>query len=356
MTGMILLTLGLAGARDPSRRLHVDPVLDGDCFNTPCSLRTATLTVRCADVLYFSGTVITPTSYPSEFSDIFLQMSLMNATAFGRGTVIDGRLLAGEMLWQITSHAVFTWVVIDNFTFRHFAKPIATRQYAWSAGSYVVFRGCVFEDSTADLFSVHGGTLLFENCVFRNVSGRAVKAVGQVAVDMVACAFENCAALFFAGSDAAFTNCRFTGMRGQRGGAVYAAKTTLLVDHCVFRDCAAAVNGGALYVRDSAGQFESEVRDSCFVGTRAAVNGSAIFTYASRLEGSGNCFADEESVACLAGTVNFTGSVHDRACSACLRREPAEGIEYGFEPVDTNRWYQLDDLKPGTEIVLDDDL
>lgn len=282
-------------------------------------------------------------------------MSLMNTTAMSHGTIIDGKLLSGDMLWQITSHGVFTWTLLDNFTFRNFAKPIAVRQYTWSAGPYIIFRNCVFEDSTADLFSLNGGTIIFENCAFRNLTGRPIKTVGEVTADFVDCTFDNCQALFFSGSDASFTNCRFLNMRGQRGGAIYAAKTTLFVGHCIFVNCQAQVNGGAIYIRESNERFESEVANSCFVRTHAGVNGSAIYSYLSHLSLNQNCFESELAVSELGSSLEISGTLYDDKCAECQMRIPTEYIPIDYTPVDTNKWYQFDNLEPGTTIVIDED-
>jgi hypothetical protein len=341
-------------SRDP-RTLYVDPTLDGDCFTSACGMKTAALVVRVADSVYFPPTVIRPTSYPSEFSDLFMQLTLMNTTVISRGTTIDGRFLGADMLWQITSSAVFTWTVLHNWTFRYFSKPIAVREYAWSTSPYVIFRDCTFEDSFADLFAMRGGTLIFENCVFRNVSGRPLKAISDVHADFVECTFEGCAGLFVSGSDASFTNCRFTRMGGQRGGAIHSMRSTLFVDHCVFTNCEAAVNGGAIYVRESAAAFESEIRNSCFIANTAKANGTDVFAYQSHLEVRHNCFGGEEGVVNMMGDVAMENITYDRQCLGCLTGPPAEVLENDYSPVDTNKWYQFDDLKSGTTAIIDDE-
>ena len=352
---MLLQLCVICTARDPSRNLYVDPHGDGDCFGTPCSIQTAALVARCADVIHFPPAVIKPTSYPSDFSDLFLQMSLMNVTAVSDGTVIDGRYLSGEMLMQITSHEVFTWVVFDNFTFKHFTKPIATRQYTWSAGPYVMFRNCIFEDSDSDLFVVKGGTLIFENCIFRNVKGRPIKGIGEVTTDFTDCVFEECGSLFFSECGASFTNCRFKQMRGKRGGAIYAAKTTLNIERCMFVDCHAEFSGGAIYIRDAHERLESEIKDSCFVRTAADVNGSAVYCYCAYVELSGNCFASEKSIVNVSGSVEVTNSTYDATCRAWEAWGPAQPIPIDYTPTDTNKWYQFDDMRSGATIIIDDD-
>ncbi|OHT16539.1 polymorphic repeat outer membrane protein [Tritrichomonas foetus] len=338
------------------RIIHIDPNHDGDCFDKPCAMKTATLVVRAADTVIFPAVVIHPNSYPSEFSDLFIQLTLMNTTVLSKGTVVDGKLLAGEMLWQITSHPVYTWTVFENWTFRHFSKPIAKRQYTWSTGPFVIFKDCTFEDCDADLFTMSGGTIIFENCIFRNIkNGRIVKAVSEVRADFTDCSFENCNALFFHGSDASFVNCRFNNMNGQRGGAVYAAKSTIYVERCLFMNCNAEFNGGAIYIRDSPKNFECEVKNSCFINTHAGINGSAIYAYLSYVELSGNCYSKEDDVMNFAGEFVITNTTVDSKCIECMKMPPAEVIPNDYTPVDTNKWYQFDDLKSDTTIIIDDD-
>jgi hypothetical protein len=338
-----------------ARTLYVDPTLDGDCFSSPCSIKTAALVVRVADTLIFSATSIRPGSYPSEFSDLFTQLTLMNTTVVSQGTVVDGRFLAGDMLWAVTSHAVYTWAVFHNWTFCHFSKPIASREFTWSSGPFVVFRNCRFENCDSDLFTLKGGTIIFENCFFKDLSGRVIKAISEVTATFLDCSFENCAGLFFSESAATFVNCRFLKMKGQRGGAIYASKSTLFIDHCIFVNCEASINGGAVLIRESLESYESEIRDSCFVNTTAAVNGSAVLSYLSYLKVSGTCFARSDSLANLTSVLDLNNNTYDLKCRSCLTQPPAEFVEYDFSPVDTNKWFQFDELKSSTTIIIEED-
>ena len=45
----------------------------------------------------------------------------------------------------------------------------------------------------------------------------------------------------------------------------------------------------------------------------------------------------------------------DDKCVDCLSKEPVKVIENDYTPTDTNKWFQFDDLKPGTIIDIDDD-
>lgn len=343
------------------RTIYINPNFDGDCFENPCTMKTATLIVRAADTVIFPATTIRPNSYPSEFSDLFIQLTLMNTTVISKGTVVDGTFLAGDMLFQITSHPVYTWTLFHNWTFRHFSKPIFTRQYTWSTGPFLIFRDCTFEDCQYDLFVMKGGTIFFENCRFKNISGRPIKAVAEFRVDFTDCIFESSQALFFHGSDASFVNCKFISSKGQRGGAIYAAKSTLFINRCIFTNCQAEANGGAIYIRDSIKTFETEIKDSCFINNHAELNGSDIYVYLSTIELSGqNCFTQsfEKSVFNLSSEIsiqNKTDVIIDDKCIECLSRKPAEVINNDYTPTDTNKWFQFDDLKPGTIIDIDDD-
>lgn len=360
MMNILFVLLTFIHSRGP-RTIHIDPNYDGDCFETPCAMKTATLIVRAADTVIFPPTVIRPNNYPSEFSDLFIQLTLMNTTVISKGTVVDGTYLAGDMLFQVTSHPVYTWTIFHNWTFRHFSKPIFTRQYTWSTGPFLIFRDCVFEDCQYDLFIMKGGTIFFENCQFKNISGRPIKAVSELRVDFTDCIFESTQALFFHGSDASFVNCKFSNIKGQRGGAIYTAKSTLFVNRCSFSNCLAEANGGAIYIRESSENFETEIQDSCFIHNHAKINGSDIYVYLSRIELSGeNCFTQsfEESVYSFSSEVSIQNNksvIIDDKCFDCLKKKPAEVLENDYTPTDTNKWYQFDDLKPGTTIQLDEE-
>jgi hypothetical protein len=183
---------------------------------------------------------------------------------------------------------------------------------------------------------MNGGTLIFENCVFRNINGRTLKAISDVHADFVDCTFERGAELFLGGSDASFTNCRFTRMRGRRGGAIHSMRLTLFVDHCVFTDCEAAVHVGVIYARESSAAFESEIRNSCFGANTAAANRSDIFVYQSHFEARESCFGDKGGVMNMAGDVVMENVTYEKQCLGCLKGLPANILENDYSPVDTN--------------------
>jgi hypothetical protein len=252
--------------------------------------------VRTADIIQFKDKVLYPSSYPSEFSDLLEGAVQNNITlvAMDSGTVIDGKLLTGGMLYYLENQRRFTWAKLKGFTFRHFDKLIGVRKNSWSTYPQLVFEGCTFEDSTHDLFSTTGGHWVFVNCVFRNISGRPFKALSETTVEFEDCTFENVQASFAFGADMIFRNCIFTRTEGQRGGAIYAAKSTLYVHGCKFIECQASVSGGAIYIRDSHEKYQSEVSDNCFWGCSAVSNGTSIYSYLSDLDVHGNVFSGGE--------------------------------------------------------------
>lgn len=349
---MFPLLCALCFPRDP-RTLYVDPHMDGDCFTAACSMKTAALVVRTADTIHFPSIKIKPTCYPSEFSDLFIQLSLMNTTVVSHGAIIDGTLLVGEMLAQITSHSEFTWTVFVNWTFVNFSRPILTRQYTWSSAPYVVFRDSTFENCNGDLFSITGGTIIFENCIFKNITGRTMKALSESHVDFIDCTFEVCHSLFFHGADASFINCIFKDSYGDRGGAIHARKSTVNIRGCSFVRCNATINGGAIYIRDSPENFETEITDSSFIGCNAQ-NGTDIYVYLSSIRMRRNCYANKDSVFYYLSTVDEDEIVNEDGCVESLGRR-VKYIQDEFIPTDTNKWWQLDDLKPGSTIIIDDD-
>jgi hypothetical protein len=69
-------------SRDP-RTLHVDPSLDGDCFTSHAQSKLPRF--------------LSELPMPSNaFSDLFTQLTLMNATVFAQSTVVDGRFLVAD--------------------------------------------------------------------------------------------------------------------------------------------------------------------------------------------------------------------------------------------------------------------
>ena len=158
----------------------------------------------------------------------------------------------------------------------------------------MVFEDCTFESNTHDLFAATGGHWVFVNCIFRNIKGRVFKALSETCVEFEDCTFEETQATFGFGADLIFRNCIFTKTFGQRGGAIYAAKSTLYVENCKFISTNATFNGGAIYIRDSHEKYQSEITGCCFLNTFAKMNGTAIYSYMSDLHVSNNIFSDVE--------------------------------------------------------------
>lgn len=319
----------------------------GDCFETTCSYNEAMLTLRMADVIYVKDKIIFPPSYPSEFSDLIEGAVQNNVTLIGleeTGTIIDGKMLTGGVMYYLENQRRFTWGKFKGFTFRHFDKLIMGRQHSWSTYPQVVFENCVFEDCSHDLFSTTGGHWIFVNCVFRNLTGRPFKALSETCVEFEDCTFENVRACFAYGADMIFRNCMFIRTFGDRGGAIYAAKSTLYVHECKFVDTKASANGGAIYVRDLHEKYQSEVSRSCFLRTTAKMNGTAIYSYLSVLEVADNVFSGgEESFYAFTSEINNHGNTFNGDAEKCIRNHKPMNEPDLYEPCDTYQRHELDD-------------
>lgn len=291
---MILSLVYLSLSRE-STNLYASQQGTGDCFSDACSFNEAFLTLRVADVIHIKDKAIYPPSYPSEFSDLIESAAQSNVTlvAADGGTVIDGKFLTGGVMYYLENQRRFTWGKFQGFTFKNFKKLIMSRQHCWSTYPMMVFQDCVFEDCKTDLFSAAGGTWVFINCVFRNIEGRPFKALAETIVEFVDCQFEKTGSVFAHGADLMFRNCIFSDMTNDRGGCIYARKTTLYVNKCVFVNCKARQSGGAIYVRESNEKFNSEISNNVFHSCSAAVNGSSVYIYMSSLEVRDNQFSGD---------------------------------------------------------------
>ena len=319
---------------------------NGDCFNTECSYNEAMLTLRMADVIYVKDKLIYPPSYPSEFSDLIEGAVQSNVTLIAAegGTIIDGKLLTGGVMYYLENQRRFTWGKFKGFTFRHFNKLIMSRQHSWSAYPQMVFEDCTFEDNTYDLFSTTGGHWIFVNCVFKNNSGRIFKALSETSVEFIDCTIEESQAAFAYGADMMFRNCLFIRTFGQRGGAIYAAKSTLFVHKCKFVETKAKANGGAIYIRDSHEKYQSEVSESCFLGTKAEMNGTAIYSYLSDIIVKNNVFSGaEDSFYAFTSEVHEQGNKYNADAESCIRNHQPLNEEDPFFPCDTYQRHEFDD-------------
>ena len=345
----------LGFSRSP-RTIFVDPRVEGDCFSTPCSMKDAARVIRAADTVNFPDNyVIKPTSYPSEFSDLFVQVSLNNATVYSHNSVVDGSLLSGEYLTELMSHPEYTWTLMVGWTFRNFAKTIFVRTQTWSSSPSYVFRDCTFEDCSKTPFRVSGGTYIFENCVFKNIDEYVLRSQLETYVEFVDCKFENCRSIFLMHSDATFINCIFKNTTGDRGGSIYSHQSTLHVDHCFFINTRAKVNGGAIYIRDSNASYESEVVNSCFYETECGKNGTAIYSYSSALRVSDCSFTSRTPIYSFESAIQSSNNKEGNDCTECLQTNPVDYIPYDFTPVDTFKLTQLDDISGDVVIELSDD-
>jgi hypothetical protein len=342
---MLSLFTSVVWARD-STFLYTSQQGVGDCFDTACAYNEAMLRMRTADVIYVKDKLIYPPADPSEFSDLIEGSVQNNVTLVAQesGTVMDGRMLTGGVMYYLENQRRFTWGKFKGFTFRRFEKLIMGRTRSWTTFPQIVFENCIFEDSSHDLFSTTGGHWIFVNCVFRNLSGRPFKALSETCVEFEDCTFENCQAVFAFGADIIFRNCVFVRTFGQRGGAIHAAKSTLYVHQCKFVETKASANGGAIYIRDSHEKYESEVSQSCFLGTTAKMNGTAIYSYLSDFNVTDNTFADgTESFYAFASEIHEKGNKYNADAEACVRAHRPMNEEDLFAPCDTYQRHELDD-------------
>ncbi|KAH0790684.1 polymorphic repeat outer membrane protein [Histomonas meleagridis] len=318
----------------------------GNCFDEECSYNEAMLTLRMADVIYVRDKIIYPTMYPSEFSDLIEGAVQNNVTlvAHEDGTIIDGKMLNGGLMYYLENQRKFTWGKFKGFTFRDFSKLIMSREHSWSTYPQVVFEDCTFEDNSHDLFSTTGGHWVFVNCVFRNNSGRIFKALSETCVEFEDCTFETSQAAFAYGADIIFRNCIFSKTYGQRGGAIYAAKSTLYVYECKFIETKATANGGAIYIRDSHEKYQSEISKSCFLRTNADMNGTAIYAYLSDLTLNSNIFSGgEESFYAFSSDIHEADNKFNADAEDCIRKHKPMNEPDLYYPCDTYQRHDFDD-------------
>lgn len=332
-----------------STNLYTSMQGTGDCFHSECSYNEASLVMKKADVIYVNDRVIYPPTYPSEFSDLIENVVQNNVTLIAnkQGTAIDGKMLTGGTMYYLENQRVFTWGKFKGFTFRNFDKLIMSRQHSWSTYPQIVFQDCTFEKNKHDMFSTTGGHWIFVNCIFKNNKGRIFKALSETCVEFEDCSFENTQAAFAFGADMIFRNCIFTKTFGQRGGAIYAAKSTLYVHDCKFISTNATFNGGAIYIRDSHVNFQSEISRCCFLNTMAGINGTAIYSYLSDLQVSENIFSDNEEKSFYAFTseIHSENNTYSGNAEACIKKHQPMNEDDLFYPCDTYQRTEFDDAR-----------
>lgn len=292
---MFLFLLSCSLSRE-LRTLFVRENGQGDCFTSACRYEMASNIIRNGDTLIFEDSTITMNNYPNTISDLLNSAMFMNVTFIANDDTVkfDGRVIAGNQLLNPMSATRFCWVKFVGFSFIGFQKSILVRSVQDSIWPLIYFKNCVFEDNTKDLFDIRGGSFRFDNCIFRNNLGRPIKAVSEVLVEINDCLFENCSSLFLSNCDAIIRNCRFVGCNGNRGGAIYSTLSTLTVDGCKFIDNKASVYGGAIYIRESHVDLESEITKSSFI-RNSANNGTDVYVYLSSLLVRENCFSGSEN-------------------------------------------------------------
>jgi hypothetical protein len=124
---------------------------------------------------------------------------------------------------------------------------------------------------------------------------RPIKAVTEATVELTGCIIERSESSFFFDCDVIIENCRFVENFGGRGGALYLSKVTLFIDGSKFIRNKAKSNGGAVYIRESAADYDCEIRRSVFIDNAAGVNGSAYYSYWADATLHDNCFSDGEA-------------------------------------------------------------
>lgn len=350
---MFALLFSIALARE-LRTLHASENGDGDCINDACGFDEAANVVMNGDTIIFDDARLAVTSYPSTLSDLLHTSMFMNVTFIAKDdkTVIDGRFMAGESLFNVHSASRFCWAKFSGFTFRNFEKHVMIRVMAETPWPLVIFQGCSFVENKQDVFNLKGGTFQFDNCAFKNNLHRAIKAVTEATVELTDCVIERSEASFFFDCDVIVNNCRFTENFGSRGGALYLSKVTLLVDGTKFIRNRAKMNGGAIYIRESSVDYECEVRRSCFVENQAGVNGTAVYTYWSDIIVRESCFTDEESRAVFEFGSNNVKTSNDfvSRCQSCLQFVPEVD---DFEPIRADPDFDIDvQVQPNAYIEL----
>jgi predicted outer membrane repeat protein len=265
-------------------------------------------------------------------------------------TKVDGRVLAGESLFNVHSASRFCWAKFHGFTFSAFEKPVMIRIMAESPWPLVIFEKCSFVDNKQDVFNLKGGTFQFDNCVFRNNVHRPIKAVTEATIELTDCLIERSESSFFFDCDLIIHNCRFIENFGSRGGALYLSKVTLLIDGAKFIRNKAKNHGGAIYIRESSSDYECEVRRSCFIDNEARQNGTSYYSYYSDVIFRDNCFSDEDERALFEfkAVTAKTGNEFGSKCARCLTYEPAPD---DFDPIRPDPEFDIDILVPANAWV-----
>lgn len=336
------------------RELHVADGADGDCLTLACSFDKAQNILLNGDTLIFEDQKISITSFPSAISDLIHAAMFMNVTFRGKDdkTIFDGRFMAGESLFSADSSARFAWVKIKGFTFVNFEKPVMMRLKSETPWPLVIFKDCTFKNNKQDIFNLKGGTFEFDNCVFQDNIHRPIKAVTEAIVDLTDCVFQHSESMFFFDCDVILKNCQFVENFGNRGGALYLSKVTLNIDACKFIRNKAKNNGGAIYIRESIDDYQSEIQRSCFIDNTAGVNGTAFYGYWADVILHDNCFSDSEEKAIFEFRSNNTKSKNEfnSRCSELSKLNP---VTEDFDPVKADPDYDIDvNVEPNSWIEL----
>jgi hypothetical protein len=267
----------------------------------------------------------------------------MNVTLVAKDskTVVDGKLMAGESLWNVHAAARFCWAKFKGFTFTNFEKPVMIRVGAETRWPLIIFGGCTFHNNKQDIFNLKGGTFQFENCVFRNNLHRPIKAVTEATVEITDSVIERSESCFFFDCDLIINNCRFTDNFGSRGGALYLSKVTLLIDGAKFIRNKAKNNGGAVYIRESPADFDCEIKRTCFIDNSAGGNGTSYYGFWTDLRLEDSCFSGDVEKEVFEFRSNVTKNANEYAskCQKCLQYSP---VADDYDPIQANPDWDID--------------
>ena len=339
---LIGFLLSFCSARD-LRTLHVIEAGTGDCFSAACDFDTAAHSLKNGDTVYFDQDKIEITSFPSAVSELLHTAMFMNVTFISKSgnTEFNGRFMAGEQLFSIHSASRFCWAKFIGFTFTQFQKKVLTRVITENQWPLINFKDCKFQDNKDDIFDVNGGTFQFDNCIFRNNKKRPIRAVKEATIECNDCKFEKSESCFFNDVDVILNNCQFKECTGSRGGAIYSASATLTIDGCKFIRNTAKINGGAIYIRLTNADLDTDIKNSAFIGNQAQENGTSIYTYLSEITLYNNCFGAPESTEYVSNQSEnkVKSNEYSGTCEKLLQYEP---MKLDYDPYVADPSYDID--------------
>jgi predicted outer membrane repeat protein len=157
----------------------------------------------------------------------------------------------------------------------------------YMAGTSPTIENCIFNDNHA--IRCEGGEPQIKDCVFNNntigsmSNGGAAIDTWRSSPTISNCNFNGCYAQYGGAirlissftTIPKITNCNFNNNSAAQGGAIYAENCT--IDKCIFENNEASL-GGAIYVANRV-----SIISSTFINNSAAIDGGAIYNYASEV-------------------------------------------------------------------------